>query len=515
MLFITYCILYVATGSTWKYTPGMVVGGALAGFVRGVARSIQFSFEFVRDTSVSLYRGVQGLSLKPVTGSGIHGTSTFLDKNKQRELLSPPPRHKGLLIDGKSLALTEKNTFNHSLIAAPSGMGKTSILIINNILHLNSSLFISDPSGELYEKTSQALVDKGFDVQVIDFGNVYASHHYNPFLRASASETDLKKFIHMLVEAANPGSSGDSKFWESGAAEILFILAKCLMNTPPEYRNLPNLRHLLINIGSDGDGIKSFVIDKANDTTFSEFKSFISTAERTRQGFIATAKSVLGVFSEPDLCFLTSRDTLNLSLRKQKTALYLIIPEQNAKFFGFIATCLYSQLFSYLMKESEGKSVVCLMDEFANVPPVPSMSQIITTIRKRRVGLVLVLQDLSQLKQCYGDREAQTIISNCANRVFFPGLSIATCKELSATLGRTTIVQERKDGSTVEVGRSLLTPDEIRTSKDILFLSGNNKAVRISATPYYKQRRLRKLTSLPPAPRPTSDHKEVPYLKLN
>ncbi len=61
-------------------------------------------------------------------------------------------------------------------------------------------------------------------------------------------------------------------------------------------------------------------------------------------------------------------------------------------------------------------------------------------MRSREISACLVLQVQSQLKAIYKDN-ADTIIGNMDTRIFLGGLGPTALKELSAALGKETIVR--------------------------------------------------------------------------
>lgn len=76
----------------------------------------------------------------------------------------------------------------HSLIIGTTGTGKTSMIIepaIRVYAHTaeKPTMIIGDPKGEIYAKHAQALINEGYNVQVYDLDNPYASARWNPMER--------------------------------------------------------------------------------------------------------------------------------------------------------------------------------------------------------------------------------------------------------------------------------------------------------------------------------------------
>ena len=126
-----------------------------------------------------------------------------------------------------------------------------------------------------------------------------------------------------------------------------------------------------------------------------------------------------------------------------------------------------------------------ILDEFANMPPISSISNKITVSRSRNIRFYLVLQDFDQLKETYKD-SAGTIKSNCTNWIYLLTSDNETAKEISSRLGKYTISSNRVSTSSrldelnynisndkSLMGRELLMPDELMRFKlgDGLFMA--------------------------------------------
>ena len=84
--------------------------------------------------------------------------------------------NKGLSIDGKEKRLSPEDSFKHCLLVAPTGAGKTTKYVANNLLLLDDcSLVITDPSGELFELVSDDLYRRGYHIKVINTTDSFKS----------------------------------------------------------------------------------------------------------------------------------------------------------------------------------------------------------------------------------------------------------------------------------------------------------------------------------------------------
>jgi type IV secretory pathway TraG/TraD family ATPase VirD4 len=81
----------------------------------------------------------------------------------------------------------------------------------------------------------------------------------------------------------------------------------------------------------------------------------------------------------------------------------------------------------------------------------------------------------------------------CANKIFFPGLSPTTCKQIEQMLGKTVI--EMDGGKTT---KPLLAASEVRTMSHEIFIQSRQAPIQIEMKPYYKIRALREMGEAPP-----------------
>ena len=91
----------------------------------------------------------------------------------------------------------------------------------------------------------------------------------------------------------------------------------------------------------------------------------------------------------------------------------------------------------------EGKNppiVHFMLDEFGNIPKIPSFDNKIATSRSRNIWMHLFLQSYEQMYNVYTDKaEADVILSNCNSRIFLGSQSYNTIETFSRECGRKTV----------------------------------------------------------------------------
>ena len=458
-----------------------------------------------------LFSGLFGLvgQIVRFLASGFSRDAKFMSAWERWNFLSP--NNKGLVVDGHN-RLTETISYQNLIAVGPLGVGKTSCLSAAHALIVDdASLVFSDMGGEFFEITSGALKKRGYEIQVLDLIHVGQGDYFNP-LQGLKSHTEVAQVAEVIVSSSGL-AQGNDPFWHIGAQNIIKVFIQALANlNQPEYLNLTNLKYLINSFSMSGT-LDQFMIQATlkDEPTYQEYKGFLTGNENTVNSLITTAQSALSGLN-PDLCRMTSINTIDFhQLRKKKTALYVIVRQQDIPYLGFLMNLFFTKLCHALqhdLQESQqGYPVTLCLDEFAQYY-VPSFATFAATSRKFRISFCLLLQSLSQLTTRYGADQAATIRNAIGSEEYFSGVALDTAHEISRRMG------QKSDGEHRQ--KPLMRESEvIRLEEDeALLLSGGRDPVKLKLRPYYKQRKLRKLSELPPAPIPNRELPEVQYVPL-
>ena len=428
---------------------------------------------------------------------------TSIPKNKNSysaEFASPgillSGRNDGFCLTGKK-KLSVKLSYQNALIVGGTGTGKSSVVLIPSLYSMNGSFVIHDPSGELYFKSAGYLKQKGYDIKVLNFANPEKSSGYNPLERAKSS-SDIQKVAAMLVETSMGGKSKDP-FWNTQSTALLTMLITILKKQEPKYQNLYNVRQLLNRLGGNPESVDALFSKDADEVLFAEYKSFIAYDEKVRSGVIATCKAALQIFNDEMVAKVTSFDTLNLQdFRNRPTALYIQNSVADQKYYSVLTSLFFEQFFAFVLSRfptGTEKDIFLLIDEASSLN-LPTLPLAIANVRKHRSGIMLLVQDFSQLIHHYGKNDGDAIKANCFAKMYFTGTSLETSKELEQTLGKYEYENDKK----IKVVRPLMTNDEIRTMKETqaLLICGNRPPIMARLKPYYKRSHYLKFSSIPP-----------------
>jgi type IV secretory pathway TraG/TraD family ATPase VirD4 len=447
-------------------------------------------------------------------------------------------RNTGLLMDGDTLKMSERESFQNVCVIARVGAGKTSRYIIPNVIERAKypcSVIVNDPKGEVFDATSGHMKKHGFRVIVIDPEHPDRSHRFNPLTEAR-DMIELDQVAEILIKAGKGGqsqgaSSGSGDFWAQGAIRFVSVFLGCLRNAGrdnPAFNTLANLYYLFQNFGEDGSALDAFMArysvnpDNPQDSRlWNEWQGVLTGNKEGVQSFVLNAITALSAMRQEHIALVTSESSFALEeLRREKTVVYFITPPQHAEYYGFLTSLFFRSVFNALMRELPPKDTrsmsylpcYVLYDEFGH-STIPNFVSTANTIRGYRVSLSIVLQSIAQLSARYGRDYAQSIQGGFNTAIAYAGSDPETAMYFEKLAGKTRVYQyhdptagsgHRTATSHHETYReqNLMNAGEVRTmaSDAVLIVSGNQQPALIPSKGYFEVGRLRRATSLPSVP---------------
>ena len=458
------------------------------------------------------------------------GTARWADPSELNRVIEKDFFQNVLFTQTERLStITRKTRKNlNQLIVGGSGAGKSRFFAKPNIMQLNTSFIITDPSGDLLRDTGVMLEEAGYEVKVFNLIDMTNSDFYNPF-KYIKKESDVLQLINNLIK--NTGSGGNDPFWEKAETMLLqAVFFYILEKGKPHEQNFAmalKLLQLAEPKEDDEDHISPFdklfiglEEEKPNHIAVKQYKNFKMAAGKTTKSILIAVASRLAPFAINDLVELTSKDTLNLDeIGDKKTALFIVIPDVDDT-FNFMVAMLYSQMFSILYYVADFKGYVdekgklvkgrlkyhvrIIADEFANIGTIPNFEKLIATMRRREISVSIILQNMAQIKNIY-EKNWESITGNCDSFLFLGGNEWETLKYVSEMLGTDTIDTRTsgkslgKQGSSSlnyqKDGRELMKADELKNDMPddecILFIRGfhpfKSKKIILEKHPNYKK----------------------------
>lgn len=457
---------------------------------------------------------------------GQKGTSRFatIDEIKKQYIKIPEKDiefdgYGGIPIarDGKFIFIDDSNTNSLLLGITRSGKGEIFVLPMIDIYsrsRLKPSIIISDTKGELTRLSYKMLVERGYDVKVINLLDLNNTNCYNPLqLIIDAYKNDelgeaqllCKSFTFSLYH--NPKSK--EPMWENSAMSLVngLILALCekcltknkdlvglseeeLMKIKAEEQKvtLYTVATLLSDLGSEntpaGNALDLYFSALPKESIAKKQYATSKFSEgKTRASIFTVAMDKLQVFTLEKVAKFTSQNDISLydvGFGEKPVAVLLIAPDYD-KSLHSLNTIFVSQLYYVLSKEASytvsgkcDRKVKILMDEFGNSPAIDNIATITTECLGRDIEFFFIIQAYSQIEEIYGKGVAKTLEGNCGNHIYLMSSDDETAEKFSKMIGETTITVNSRSGSlfTLEKNqtesldrRRLLDSSELRRLK--------------------------------------------------
>jgi type IV secretion system protein VirD4 len=325
------------------------------------------------------------------------------------------------------------------------------------------------------------------------------------------------RMAHWLAASARSGGSSgleDGDFWFAAAEKLLSPLLFAAAASGGEMADV--IRWL--NDGAEAEQeVTGRLVETGSDDALSAWNANWNREERQRSSIYTTAETIIGAFADPRVLNASSGADYTPAelLDGRSNTLYLCAPAHEQERLRTVFAAMISELVSvvYEISAQTGKPIdpplLIVLDEAANVAPVPDLDVIASTGAGQGIQLVTVFQDLAQIEASYG-RRAPTILNNHRAKVFGNGIADPdTLRFVREVTGegefrqRSETAGEGGKGSATlgSTYRDLAPPNLVREAKpgSALVVYGNLPPFRLSLRPWFEDRYLRELVEGGPA----------------
>lgn len=379
------------------------------------------------------------------------------------------------------------NGESHTLVIGATGSGKTAGIInptVKMLMKARESMIISDPKGEIYEDNSGIMRELGYQIIILNFRDPQKGNCWNPyhlpykyqkegnFDKANELLNDLS--LNIVVDG-----QGQDPFWQNSAASYLTGLSLALFEDAPEEEININSVNLMMTTGEDKYGASNYLKEyfHAKDPASPACINALGTVDapnETKGGVVSVLKDKVKTLAvTKNLSEMLSKSDFEMdSIGEKPTAVFMIIQDEK-KTYHSLATIFVKQCYESLINVAQqhgGKLPVrtnFLLDEFANMPKFKDITTMVTAARSRQIRFTFIIQNFAQLKQNYGDHDAETIRGNCGNLIYLLTGELSALEEISKLCGDK-LVRVGKDKK--EETRPLVTVSELQRMKDNEFI---------------------------------------------
>ena len=220
-----------------------------------------------------------------------------------------------------------------NIVLGPPGSRKTTGYVLPNLFHIvdmykdkeeKADIIITDPKSELFENTANYLVDKGYEVKVLDFLTLKHGDTFNPLDYID----DEKMLIEICDAFCKATSGGDTEdFWESQKIQLLAaVLGFIIQKNEGDKKTFAEALSLLSQINKvDADELQNiFTENGITGAPAQLWSNFCATAksDNTRAGIVGTLNSAMKLFAVEGVRNLTASTSVKieeLGVKKSNT----------------------------------------------------------------------------------------------------------------------------------------------------------------------------------------------------
>jgi type IV secretion system protein VirD4 len=401
----------------------------------------------------------------------------------------------------------------HLLLVAPTGSGKFRNVLASQQLDYAGSLFSFDPKGEGAYVAARRRHRMGHQVSILDAWSSFnppwrtpaytGPHTINPIQVVLSVSEDLCDDCITLTElicGANPTSLQDP-FWIRNAKDLIAVLigwlwlrAQITGVTASDDGTIGGVLNLLLC--DDLVYALAEILDKwGNHPAFPRWiyagiANFLShEGEKVRTSVRSEAVSLLLTFRSPRMQTATGSTTMPIEAFQngEPVSCFLIVPpdriESHAAYVRVVIASLMMVMTRRRSKVS-AQPTLFMLDELAQLGPMPQVKQAVTLLRGYGVRLVMALQSIAQLKGLWPN-DWETIVENCGALIHFGATSMTAARQVADLLGDISAEALFRMGRDELVLHLAGQPSRI--ARRIDYLTDPHFAGRFDANPYYQR----------------------------
>lgn len=356
---------------------------------------------------------------------------------------------------------------SHVLVVAPTGAGKGRNIIIPTLLHDPSPAIVLDIKGEAAAVTAKHRREvMGHEVVVIDPWTRLGPNtgRFNPLSLLREDSPALGDDAFALAALLTPPQSSPREpFWnERGEALIAGLMAHVATSPSGNERTIGRVHSLL----HADDLVYSLALlldtegERMNPFARAQISSLVSlSADQTRSGIVSTAHSLFRAFASPAVQD-SLRDGLDAQgvIEGRPQTIYLVVPPEKLVSHASYLRVVLASLIGLITQRTRRpkRPTVLLVDEAAQLGPMPQLRQAITLTRGYGVRAALFLQSLAQLRSLFPS-DHEVLAENCGTIVSFGHVRPSMCEGVARIMGDTTdeaLLAMGAEELAVKVGRA-------------------------------------------------------------
>lgn len=355
--------------------------------------------------------------------------------------LAVPAAEPGRVVLGwsyKRLIATERE---HSvLVVGATRSGKTRGFAIPTVQEWDGPALVLSAKTDLLHATH---ADRSRRGRVLVYDPTGVSGHpcdgWSPLAAADTWAGAVRAANSMSrLSGTTAGLGGAGNHWERVAAQLL---APMLLAASTGGLDMGDVVRWAMTKKLDEPQALIDLLGREGEVARLSLKSYLDLEPRARDSAFSTVRTVLDVYEDPGVVAATKAWDIRpgIFLDGSSTTLYLVAGSVEQARLAPVFLALMDELLRSALTRSasrrastghpllgdDGQQVprlLVLLDEAANIAPLPDLATLASTAGGEGVQLVTIYQDLSQVRHRYGTQWG-SIVSNHVAKVVLPGVT--------------------------------------------------------------------------------------------
>jgi type IV secretion system protein VirD4 len=358
-----------------------------------------------------------------------------------------------------------------TLVLGPPRSGKTSSLVIPNLLLAKGAVVSTSTKPDVMDATAPVRVREGWAFLFDPSGEIECPAHvervgWSPLTTAANWDAAVQT-SDAMVNASRVGgagiarSSGEQHWTERASALLSPLLHAAAIESLP-------IKSVLRWIDRHDGATPLQILSRSvgEDATATDLLSgIVGTDAREQSGIWSTASGVLAAYRSEAALASTELPPLDVAefCRGTNTMYICAAGRRQNQFAPLVVAALGDVRDATYEREQSGERfppTLLALDEVANIAPIPDLPALLSEGAGQGLLVMACLQDLSQARGRWGSA-ANGFLTLFGTTVVFPGIAdVGTLRDLSALAGDHEI-------ETTTVGRSVGQRGRLRPSSSV------------------------------------------------
>jgi hypothetical protein len=284
-------------------------------------------------------------------------------------------------------------------------------------------------------------------IATINFEDLKNTHRVNPLHpRYIKSISHAEEYATAIINNLMPESIQKTDFWIRSS---IAILQAAIWYFKEEHTDICDLPHIVSFLQSNPTAFLALM--RKNEFCEKLLSSILSAhdqqAENQLAGTIGTLQLALNKISIPEISYVLSNDDFSLDLNDPAAPVFLALANTPSLMdtYGPVLSLIATVCLKMMNQDGKAHSIV-LLDEAPTIY-IPKLETVPATGRSRKIAVVFMCQDFSQITDKYGQTKKETIVSSLANQFYGRVSNVQTAEYISKLFGRKDFLMESRSSS--------------------------------------------------------------------